>query len=506
MAAGNMKKVRFHEQLNEEGQYDIERDLCHIIVNGLGIELFVELSNPPDNWIDILVRCEDCTSDASKAWVEQHILQEVTRLCSEPIGLPGVQLVIKIFRPECVEQLVPRECRLSSQVVDETKILDGINQWGIQSVDYKYCWPELDPSRNCIGLPRSLSNGLDLLRPSTLRDSVIQQGRQLIQVNKDFELGPIGESRGNSWASGAAHAEAHCSAHDYLCCDNEGAVRGLPGPFQKMLQVILAKVDRVHLDVKRIGDDMNNLKCAMKTLMRVQKEMFPSISRKLTDMSFLVMEKHKHRLPHLLFFSEKEGVKAKLATWFGHPLGVRPLQLHLMCESRSEVHSVEGQPGKKVWIQEEEKPGVWVLLRATLLVMTTLLIAGCGTMAGIHSVVPDLTSLSRDWSPIIAARVAGGLAVGAYGADKEITDFKESLIKDFEERWKKGTRMFEDGPEDDIRRAEAFAWLERTLVGGKVDIREKFQLSRVRYKDTSSIAWICDGCLVKYHGEYEMFT
>ncbi|GBG73145.1 hypothetical protein CBR_g12862 [Chara braunii] len=405
-----------------------------------------------------------------------------------------------------MEQLVPRECRLNSQVVDENKILDGINHWGIQSVDYKYCWPELEPSRNCRGLSISESYGLDLLRPSTLRDSVIQQWRQLIQVDNNFELGGICESRNDSQASGAAHAEAHCSAHDHLCCDDEVAVEGLPGPFQRMLEIILARFNRVHMDVRRIGDDMNNLKGAMETLMRVQKEMFPSISRKLTDLSCLVVEKHKHRLPHLLFFSEKEGVKAKLATWFGHPLGVRPLQLHLMCESRSQVHSVDGQPGEKVWIQEEEKPGVWVMLRATLLVMTTLLIAGCGTMAGIHCVVPDLTSLSRDWSPIIAARVAGGLAVGAYGADKEIKDFKESLIKDFEERWKKGKRMFEDGPEDDIKRAEAAAWLERTLVGGNVDIREKFQLSRVRYKDTSSIAWICDDCLVREHGELEMFT
>ncbi|GBG73149.1 hypothetical protein CBR_g12867 [Chara braunii] len=487
-------QVRLHEKLKDQGEYNIERDLSHIIVNGLGIEVFVEFSNPPDDWIDALVRCEDCTSDASKVWVEQHILQVVTRLCAKPIGLPGVQLVIQIVRPQCVEQLVPCKCRLNSQVVDEAKILDGINQWGIES---NYCWPKLDPSQNCRGLPRSESYGLELLRPSTLRDSVIQEGQQLIQVHNDFELGRIGS---DSWASGAQHAEAHCSAHGHLCCDDEVVVEGLTGPFQRMLEIILARVDRVHTDVRRIGHDMNDLKGAMKELMRVQKEIFPSISRKLTDLSCLVMKKHKHRLPHLLYFTEKDGVKAKLATWFGHPLGVRPLQLHLMCESRSQVHFVDGQPGKKVWIQEEEKPGVWVLLRATLLVMTALLIAGCGTMAGVHCVAPDLTSLSGDCSPLIAARVAGSVAVGACMADKEIKDLKESLIKDFEEHWKKGKRMFEDGPEDDINRAEAFAWLERTLVGGNVDIREKFQLSRVSYKDTSSIAWICDDCLVREHG------
>ncbi|GBG87845.1 hypothetical protein CBR_g46001 [Chara braunii] len=179
-------QVRLHDQLKSHGvQYIIEKDLSHILVNQLGMEVFLEFSGIHDDWIDVMVRCSDDGLEHGRDWVDVNILREINDLCRDPVGLPGVELIVKVMRPECVEHLVAREHRNEFQVVDEDKLLDGMLQFG---VDYEHKWPDLNQGPAFRVLSKSTSGALDLIRPSVLKDSILRQREALRRLAKGFEL------------------------------------------------------------------------------------------------------------------------------------------------------------------------------------------------------------------------------------------------------------------------------------------------------------------------------
>ncbi|GBG88045.1 hypothetical protein CBR_g46414 [Chara braunii] len=491
-------QVQLHGQHEDCGEYQLAKDLIYLVVNGPGAEVYLEFSGFFGDWIDVMVKCPSDKFEDSKCWVEESIISNVHCLCREPTGLPGVSLMVKVIRPKCVEELVPRQDRSESQVVGEQEILHILRKSGPK---HYYVWPELRWGQQRERyFPRE--NGkkvFELLRPSVIKETmetIITQGEELRWFVKELTQRQVAE--GGLKPSSPAVERSRIGGVEV---EVEGF---LPEPSQKSLSILLENMQgtltrmmTVMTEMHRTQGEMFTRICSMLNDMhRTQGEMFTRICGMLTNLSRLATEKHTHRLPHLLYFTEKVGRVSRLAAWFGRPLGIRPFQLHLMCESRAKCHVVEKQPGLQVWIQERERENVWVLLRTTLLILTVLMVSGCGAMAGIHALMPDMSAFTSDWSIVVSATATKDIATLGTSARDALNDFKDRLHK--------GTRMFDDDLEADWRRGEAFLWLEKILSPHK--IQEQFGLTCVKYTDNSSIAWICRDCFKEHHHEIERFT
>ncbi|GBG87569.1 hypothetical protein CBR_g45627 [Chara braunii] len=518
-------QVRLHEKLKDCAEYTIEKDLTHITLKGSsssGMEIFVEFSGMDDDWIDVMASSPSSKRDPARAWVEANILEEVHRLCDdEPVGLPGVELVMKVIRSDCVEKLVARQYRTDSQVVEEAKVLDAINLWGL---DYVYNWPAVRQGGYCQALPEAECRGLDLIRPSVIKETLFRHGWELRRLAKDLELEHVLatddrlEDQLADLDSSMCHPVTYRAASpqhedDEIAEDADRPIaatsrRPLWSTYDFLTTRPFENDDRAQSQssLQRMDGTMTDVESELRSLLQAQKRIYPKICEKvftvLHPAAAGVEKQNVRQLPRLLYFTEREGNTGKIASWFGHPVGVRLLRLHLMCESRSQCHVVGGQPGMEVWVPEKERQALWVLLRPTVLLMTIFLITGCGSLASLHLLSQEITSLSRDWSSLIAtqgAQAAGTAAAAALEAERAVEDFKVRLYS----RGMKAT--FEDAPGDEeLKMKEAVLWLEKIFAGGARMIGRKFHLSVVRYRDTGAVAWICDGCLAAAHNGVEL--
>ncbi|GBG63529.1 hypothetical protein CBR_g38597 [Chara braunii] len=447
-------QVRFHEKFHAEGNYSCQKDLSEIFYNGY--EIYVEFGGIHDDWIDVMVSSPEVSVAEAAEWVDENILRAINQLCREPTGLPGVDLVTKILRPGCLtaSAIVPRRYRSDHQTVTEDKLIEGMTR---EEYRYFHSWPAIWDGQGQEIVSRSCDDALVLIRPKTLECHLSVQKRELHRVCESFDV--LGGNLERRWCeyghkNGTGHFGAYSEA-SFECEQPTTTVEELGDLLKRGIQ---------HLDEKanRIFRSINELKEEVKNLRQVQTDAFARLNSALSSISVFATQLHT-------------------------------LELHLMCESKDRSHVVDGQKGKELFLQNKESRYAWTLFRWTILALTVLLKTGCAISMGIHELVPDLGDVTN-WTSFV---------IGAVGnAGLEFVN-----VEDLERRMNAiGKDMFKyDGPEDGVNRQQAMDWLERNLEGGPSEIRERFGLTRVKYRDTGAVAWICSSCLTKTGLRAEVF-
>ncbi|GBG72609.1 hypothetical protein CBR_g12182 [Chara braunii] len=462
-AGAMVPQVRFHEKFHDKGVYNCKQDLCEIFSNGY--EIYVEFGGIHDNWIDVMVSSPGVSVDESAEWVDKNILGAIYQLCSEPTGLPGVDLVTKILRPRCLttSPIVPRRYRSVDQTVAEKKLIEGMER---EEYNYNHSWPSIWDEKGQEIVPRSCDDAMALIRPKTLERHLSTQKHELHKVCDSFHVveGSSGQRQResgckNSTASFDDHSEA-----PFECEQPTGNIQELGDLVTRGLRYLAGKVDRNFRFMSELKEEVKNLRME-------QSNAFTRLCNALSTISVFAIEQHSHRLPHRVYITErKHGFRQKLSFL----IGLKPVELHLMCESKDRCHVVDGQEGKRLCFQNEERRHVWTLLKWTILTMAVLLKTGCAISMGIQQLVPDLGGVAN-WTSFVIGTVGN--------AGLEFVD-----LEDLERRMNNvGKDMFkDDGPEDGVKRQEAMDWLERNLEGRATEIRERFGLTRVKYRGTNS--------------------
>ncbi|GBG63531.1 hypothetical protein CBR_g38599 [Chara braunii] len=462
-------QVRFHGQFHDKGIYNCKKDLCEIFSNGY--EIYVEFGGSHDDWIDVLVSSSKAPPAESAEWVEKNILRTIYELRSEPTGLPGVDLVTKILRPLCVTAslIVPRRYRSDDQTVTEETLIEGMER---EEYRYMHSWHAIWDEKGQEIVPRSCDDAMALIRPRTLECHLSIQKNNLNRVCESF-----GVQEGNSeqiWC------EAGCNSSIGDCPDGLFGCEQTPKYAHELADLVTRGFRDVGRKVDRNFRSINEMKEVVNMQRDEQRNAFARICNALSRISVFATDQHTRRLPHRVYITQRtSGSRQKLSFLFG----LTSVELHLMCECRDQFHVVDGQKGKELHLQEKERRHAWTLFKWTILAMTVLLKAGCAISMGLCELVPDLGGLAKWTSFVIGAVGDAGL------------DFVD--LEDLEKRMNaSGKDMFkDDDQEDGVTPQDAMDWLERILEGGASEIRERFDLRRVRYRDTGSVAWICSSCL-----------
>ncbi|GBG63508.1 hypothetical protein CBR_g38576 [Chara braunii] len=509
-------QVRFHEKFHGRGLYDCQKDLSEIFYNGY--EIYMEFGGILDGWIDVMVSSPESSAAESAEWVEENILSAIYQLCSEPTGLPGVDLVMKIMRPCCLtaSPIVPRRYRRDDQCVTEEMLIEGMER---EEYNYKHSWPAIGDEQGQEILPRSCDDAMALIRPKTLECHFSVQRHELHRVCESFNVvdGNSGQRHResgceNSAGSGGDRSEAplDCdqptnnvqkvgdlltsSIHNLArksdqistgsfgdCSEAPFGCEQPPKYAQELADLMTRGFHDVCRKVDRNFRSINEMKEVANIQREEQRNAFARICSTLSSISVFATEQHSHRLPHRVLITERTPGSCQKLSFL---IGLRAVELHLMCESRGCCHVVHGQKGKKLRLPKEESRHAWTLFKWTILAVTALLKTGCTISMGIHQLVPDLGGIVN-WTSFV---------IGAVG--DACLDFVD--LEDLKRRMNNvGKDMFkDDGPEDGMQRQKAMEWLERILEGGAVDeVWERFDLRRVKYRDTGSVAWICSSCL-----------
>ncbi|GBG63527.1 hypothetical protein CBR_g38595 [Chara braunii] len=181
---------------------------------------------------------------------------------------------------------------------------------------------------------------------------------------------------------------------------------GLPGNVQELGDLVTRGVRYLAGKVDRNFRFISELKEEVKHLRKEQSNAFTRLCNALSSISVFAIEQHSHRLPHRVYITErKSGFRQKLSFL----IGLKPVELHLMCESKDRCHVVDGQEGKRLCLQNEERRHVWTLFKWTILTVAVLLKTGCAISMGIHQLVPDLGGVANWTSFVIGAVGNAGL-------------------------------------------------------------------------------------------------
>ncbi|GBG86060.1 hypothetical protein CBR_g40961 [Chara braunii] len=436
-------QVHLHQKFHSMGRYRCEKDLAWILFNGH--EIFIEFGGIHDDWIDVMVFVEFGAMQRKRHpvdWVDENVLHSITELCHEPTGLPGVHLVIKILRPGCLKahKILPRRYRDDRQTVTEEELLERIE---CEGSDYMHSWEAVCGAQGEEIIRASSDLAIELIRPRVLKYR---------PLSRKMEVGGTGTVsqgfRGSLQPSGEPSHATNCTVPK-----GENLVEIIEQGLESVIETVKENTRRV--------------------LERQDK------------LSNFVIEQHTHRLPHLLYVTEKKssGLRKKMLFF----IGLRTVELHLMCEYRGGIHFVDGQRGKKTRFEIDERRHFWTFFKWTLITLSVLVKAGFAVTSGVFQLVPDMAD-AANWTTF----VIGELGTAAMDDLVDPEDLQRRMNAPEKDAFVGGSA------DDGIQRQQAVAWLDGILKGGdRREIRELFDLMQVRYRDTDSVAWICKSCWIK---------
>ncbi|KAG0600564.1 hypothetical protein M758_11G043700 [Ceratodon purpureus] len=427
-------QVFLHEKFMDA--YKIKRNRIDFIENGM--EVIIEYSDSNGFYIDIMIRSGK-NEEYILNFLHVHIMDDIFKLCANPtLGCPGVKLVEFIIRPSCVQNLMSCKVR-RNQVVSVEKLKQMVLACG--NFELQHTWPDEKP----------LDIGCDevsTLLGKEVSDHLVDQLRLELKKMEDLFQKDDQEKDMNDCGSSLIDVN---DTKSFLVTNED----------------ILNEMKRMEVGIHERFDILERKIDEIKS---TQGRLLPKICTNLEAMVRFTVEFQQHKYPRLSFLTsrEKQSLKRSIVTHLVP--GMTSAIVQLFCEHRDGFHIVRDQEGCEVSFGTESTRKFLSAVRWGLFTFTVLAKVGAQVGAGMGSMIPNLAQ-----GCLVLASIPGTL-----GADSLTIS---SLLN------KPETSISEDEAE------VAQEWLIETLKAkcqGTGDIQKAFQLQKVKYKDSGSVAWICD--------------
>jgi hypothetical protein len=407
--------------------YTFKENFISILYDG--IEIVVEFDNDVSSHIDVLVRSSDKKYDAALDIVHEQITKHIQTLQGAFDGCQGIILLKGIVRKECVERRLSFKSRLGQAILVEDlkkRILANGSNW--QS--WQHTWSEV--SLENMKLDASFEIAIDMMG-SEERDDVWQR------LSPEFKSHELNQNSVITKSNFRYHPRAFASTS-----------------LEEVLEDLHKDVKAVHKDVKAVHKDG----------MVVRKD------------ANILVKCEMQRVPRFYLFTT-EGFKQTLVAKFGR--GIKPVQLHLLCECRMGLHKVEGKEGCEVIIENPQWQKIHALILEGLKWIVPAIKAGLHITMGLGNIIPNPAEVCLN---VIGDNFIGSVQDWATFTQDQLQMGVESGEKEAAEQW--------------------LVDFLRTKV-----ILKDFGLERVLYLDnqgqrTGEMAWLCEEHLVQGEQKKEL--
>ena len=408
-------------------------------------------------YIDVLVKSTKSVAE-TLAFTNEQVLKLIREVCYSPaFGCPGVDLVESIMNPKCVEGLWSTE-RRKDQVVRVERLRQDVMSLRystlIPNSGYVHEWPSTGGN-----------NRAQELLGSTIWEQLLDQ--RLMELREyEVEFVDAEESFGNEAESPTG-----------IDADWSDARATLDPQLTVIYDAVNGGVRRVigHMD-KRMDELERNMAAKLEDIVAIQRSLLCGFSRKV--MRYLV-QLQQRQIPRLMYVTTED---VGILDWLKTSLlpQVITVQLHFLCEHRSEVHVVDGQPGDVLKLAGEAALGARPYVIYRLRVICTLAKLGGLAFSSIGPMVGDLerTLIEGIASALPLAPVRSNFGEGWVERKQLQDDLSISM----------STKEQKIGEQ----------WLVDFLEGKSIE--GLFGLHRVQYTDGSDeVAWVCsrhkdEGC------------
>ncbi|KAI5073624.1 hypothetical protein GOP47_0011637 [Adiantum capillus-veneris] len=411
-----------------------------------GIKVLIEFfkHEGQDHFIDILIRSR-LDLDDTIGWVHGELINNIEKVCAEPKGIQGVELVREVIRPRCVKETVSMDKRKNS-AVSLQKLRDTLN----------YHIERKGPRLDCLSvfhdwqMTHDSDRVVDLLgREETIK--VVEAYRRTFIAEVEDVLG-INIEKEDCGSKGpdqkVFHSTPSGKERAYIYNGVKEACRGI--------QEMHKDIREMQKDIKRIGEDMQ----------RQCQSLLPKLSQRMHELLTFFNEREMARLPRMFVVTKDNGGRIRKIVGAMLP-SLENVRLELLCEHRSQPHLVEEQRGLSFVTLEDGllKQGL-PYIRLFLKIAGVVMKVGAHVAAGLGDAIPDFTRVLA--------------AVANAPASSTSTQFQALSSPDHRSRlcFQKGQKWLQDV-------------LLRYNCCTNETIHEKFGLSRVQYGDLH-VGWLCD--------------
>ncbi|KAL3679040.1 hypothetical protein R1sor_021996 [Riccia sorocarpa] len=480
-------QIRFRkETVANDETCTLQRDVIRLDNHREGYYIIIE--NAEDGaHIDVLFQFSRRRSrDETMVYVREHVLQEFRKFCASPEGCRGVILETAIIRPECVWRLTPQKYRKEQTILEEKlkklfwqaveKELNvgqvmwprGDKEGDLDLLSYEHFWKEA-PDAGLFKKPQQaieLLSGRDIeeiIEPIRERSRIAVERLIEVEQQLDSQLQQSGDGGGRKLR---VEHPSWMSEESSSSCTQDG-FSGLHEHMDRMEERL-----KEHMD-KRVGSIRRDIQQLQEHLHTTLLSVITKIDT-MVGYSKALEDARVPRLPFITFTDVHLDHRMKSTVQIG-----KPVRLHLMCESRVRPHTVDGQPGLKLTIANENKEFLRRISVNALKIFWSLLKAGVDSqLPGVGQFIPELGDL-----------VSGVVPVDEMTLDKLKTEKLSSLPK------LEGSEIAK----------EVWNFLWGTLLREKIP--EDFKLQLVRYNPCTvapdqSYAWLCQKCI----GEGEKYN
>ena len=413
-------------------------------------------------------------------FLDNGIIMHVKDLLSNPmLGCLGVILVEHILRPECVQELVDFENRKDQYASIEELEFEVV----MSGFEARHNW------KRCGHLGIGYDKVKDLLGDKAWKALLRRRYDKLERFHQKILHTSFPQD------IVIANVEDNLVKTSLLQQLGQRVMSEFPRYLSSLLwKDVNEKLNIIHKEVKILHEGVRNVDQKMDVVMkqmndvlqmqesitRMQRELVHEVSSRIDDLMAFSVRMQESQVPKLAYLTEIG--KRKLLTRVIP--GLMECQLHLMCESRDEIHVVEDQQGCRVKFGTHETRTFVTIFSWGLKIATILTKIGAHVAGGMGGMVPDfgevlqLAGLTLDTPSL--------LDVDILGLDLE------SLPDDVKRR-----------PITIDDRSKAHEWLIEFLeriFKDKSKFYKMFMLKRVRYESVGGkqhIAWICKDCLEK---------
>ena len=409
-------------------------------------------------YIDILVKSTKSVAETS-AFTNEQVLKLIREVCYSPaFGCPGVDLVESIMNPKCVEGLWSTE-RRKDQVVRVERLRQDVMSLRystlIPNSGYVHEWPT----------PGGNDRAQELLGSIIWQELLNQRLMELKEYEVEFvdakeSHGTEAESPSRFDADICDHARATLDLQQIVIYDAvKGAERRVIG----------------HVD-KRMDELERNMAAKLEDIVAIQRSLLCGFSRKVTR---YLVQLQQRQVPRLMYVTIED---VGILDWLKTRLlpQVITVKLHFLCEDRSEVHVVDGQPGDVLKLAGEAALRARPYVIYGLRVVCTLAKLGGLAFSSIGPMVGDLERA-------LVEGIGDALPIAAVGSN-----FGEGCV---ERKWLQDDLSISMSTEEEKIGEQ---WLVGFLEGKSIE--RLFGLHRVQYTDGSDeVAWVCsrhkdEGC------------
>lgn len=463
-----MIQVVMYEEFSKIGA-DVELDKNLISIYYQHVEIMVEFCKAMgEHAIDVMVRSSDLDQSIVFTFVEQEVMKAIIKICAQPMGNQGVELVEGIIRPDCLKELVSPKKRENQCVLVEDLKEDLKRQ--LQRVPH--------PGRF---LHTWLRN--DFLEAGASSIDDLLGIEEFSQVVKSFEV-TLQKLENELGIDEEEHTPQYLKANGKLPCAhgessllkdidgmNKGDVEENVVTIGRILAIAFAKLHDIDSKVDALNNKMDNVSKDIKAIVALQKKVLPKLQERIEQVLHFSVDEKVGRMPRLCFLTTQGmGSFRKLVTTLNSK--VKSIRVELFCEHREQPHRIRGQEGITItmidgWMLENALPYINKFLKVLSLI-GQVGVGAMTIMAGLGKVqVPD-------FSKIIAYAIETCGLLNIEGIPK-VDKVEEGTLAQFE-GWQKWLMLV----------------LERNGGLNDLNIGSKFKLRRARYKDNSRVAWLCD--------------